>query len=121
MTEYEYEYYSASQKGPNTNTNIIRLLKKDRIQIRISFSFPKITEYEYYLDSLKYIVKTSQTNANSVSTQSWTHTIQVYIWVHKEGKIFTNVKNVILHLWSKKFEEAFGNAQWENDRQMQPL
>ena len=35
--------------------------------------------------------------------------------------LFTNANNVILHFWSKKFEVAFGNAQWENDRQMQPL
>ena len=43
--------------------------------------------------------------------QSCMHNIQVYIWIHKVGKIFTNAKNVILHVWSKKFEGAFGNAQ----------
>ena len=50
MTEYDYEYYSVSQKLSNTNTNIIRFPKNDRIQIRISLSFPKITiyKYEYY-------------------------------------------------------------------------
>ena len=111
MTEYEYEYYSASQKWPNTNTNIIRLPENDRIRIRILFGFPKMTEYEYYSDSQKYIAGKSQTNANSVSMQSCMHTIQVYIWIHKVGKMFTNAKNVILHFWSKKFEGAFGNAQ----------
>jgi hypothetical protein len=32
---------------PNTNTNIIRLLKNDRIRIRILFGLKKSTEYEY--------------------------------------------------------------------------
>ena len=101
MTEYEYEYYSAFQKGPNTNTNIIQFSKNDRI--RILFSFPKMTEYEYYSDSQKYIAEKSQTNANSVSMQSCMHTIQVNIWRHTERNIFTNANNVILHFWSKKF------------------
>ena len=90
----EYEYYSASQKWPNTNTNIIRLSKKDRIRIRILFGFPKMTEYEYYSDPQKYIAETSQTNANSVSMQSCMHTIQVNIWIHTVGKMFTNPNNV---------------------------
>ena len=108
MTEYEYEYYSAFQKWPNTN--IIRL-----------------SEYKYYLASevwqniLKYIAEKSSTNENSVSMQSYMHTIRGYIWIHTVENIFTNANNVILHFWSKKFEVAFGNAQWENDRQMQPL
>ena len=48
MTEYEYEYYSVSQKRPNTNTSFIRFPKNDRIQIRILFGYPEMTEYEYY-------------------------------------------------------------------------
>ena len=41
---------------PNTNTNIIWFSKNDQIQIRILFSFPKMTEYEYeyYLVSQKW-------------------------------------------------------------------
>ena len=53
--------------------------------------------------------------------QSYMHNIRGYIWIHTVENIFTNANNVILHFWSKKFEVAFGNAQWENDRQMQPL
>ena len=84
MTEYEYEYYSAFQNWPNTNTNIIRLSKIDRIRIRILFGL-----------------------------QSCMHTIRGYISIHTVEKIFRIANNVILHFWSKKFEVAFGNAQWE--------
>ena len=111
ITEYEYEYYSVSRKWPNTNTNIIRLPKKDRIRIRILFGFTKKDRIRILFGSQKYIAKKSKKNANSVSMQSCMHNIQVYIWIHKVGKIFTNAKNVILHVWSKKFEGAFGNAQ----------
>ena len=40
------------KKWPNTNTNIIRLPKND--WIRVLFSFPKMTKYEYYSASQKW-------------------------------------------------------------------
>ena len=48
----------------NTNTNIIRVPKNDRIQIRILFGFPKLTEYEYeyYSDFQKW----PNTNTNII-------------------------------------------------------
>ena len=45
--------------------------------------------------------------------QSYMHNIRGYIWIHTVENIFTNANNVILHFWSKKFKEAFGNA-WEH-------
>ena len=49
---------------PNTNTNIIRFPKNYRIQIRILFGFPKMTEYkyEYYLAFQKWL----DTNTNII-------------------------------------------------------
>ena len=129
MTEYEYEYYSASQKGPNTNTNIIRLLKNDRIRIRILFDFPKMTEYEYYSVSQKgtntntNIIRFSKNDririlfgfskihskekSNKCKQCEMQSCMHVYILIHKVRKIFKNEKNVILHFWPKKFEGAF--------------
>ena len=131
MTEYEYEYYLASQKGPNTNTNIIRLLKNDRIRIRILFDFPKMTEYEYYSVSQKGTNTNMNTNIIRFSKNDRTRILfgfskihskeksnkckqcemqscmHVYILIHKVRKIFKNEKNVILHFWPKKFEGAF--------------
>ena len=98
MTEYEYEYYSVSQKWPNTNTNIIRLSKKDRIRIRILFSFPKMTKYEYYSDSQKYIAEKSQTNANSVSM-----TICEVLW-WKQSRSWTKVKMVKCFFFSSEMQ-----------------
>ena len=58
-------------------TLVFLLLPRDNI--RILFGFPKMTEYEYYSDSQKYIAEKSQTNANSVGMQSCMHAIQVNI------------------------------------------
>ena len=46
------------------NTNIIRLSKTDRIQLRILFGLPKMTEYEYEYYSAPQ--KRPNTNTNII-------------------------------------------------------
>ena len=94
---------------PNTNTNIIQFPKNDRIQIRISFGFPKMTKYKYEYNSVSQ--KMTEYEYYSVS-QKWPNMNTNIIRFPKNDRIRIRILFGLPKMTEYEYEYFSATQKW---------